>query len=532
MSSSSILADDQSDWSDATLDNVAVLLESLNDDDWDATKASPERPDIPSIEGPIETVPVMVTPLSVEGPCSLLMDWFPNLNGNEVVVENVAYPQPAYPRRQTCLESITSIGSSGAYVAGPFDPTTNLFEHSLDQPSSTLSQDDPNEVLESGFAAVAFTAAMSSSSFLPDEQYDWGDATLDYVDVLLESLNDDDWDATKASPERPDNPPIEDSIEPSPVLVTPLSGERPCHLFMDWFPNLNGNAVEVDIGASPLPAYPQRQTCLKSTTPTGWFPPGIYVDGPFATTKYPFDHGLDQPLPTDPDAMDAFVTSSESYEELDLKSPAKLTAKKTSVSGETPQLQTCKICSPIGLVSPSKVGGKTLSNVRQTLRKRKSSSTMNSSDHESFASGERDAHMTTMEDSKRPVSTKRRVQRSDPDIKEYITPKKEDVLFGRGGKSNNHPGNLCYRERVVVEQPNYQALPNRKKRIFSQMIVDWVHQDCKGRFVKKDKYGWFEVTLRAALKKVSQALRENHTEEGKRHKKEKSRQKSKQIGGK
>jgi hypothetical protein len=230
--------------------------------------------------------------------------------------------------------------------------------------------------------------------------------------------------------------------------------------------------------------------------------------------------------------MDVSVTFSESYEELDLKSPPKLPAKKTSVSAETPQLQTCKFCIPSGLVSPSKVGGKTLSNVRHTLRKRKSSYTMNSSDHDSFASGERDAHMTTMEDSKRPVSTKRRVRRSDPDIKEYITPKKEDVLFGRGGESNNHPGNLDYRKRIVVEQPKYQDLPNRKKRIFSQEIVDWVHQDCKGRFVKKDEYGWFLVTLPAALEKVSQALRENHTEEGKRQKKEKSRQKTKQIGGK
>jgi hypothetical protein len=232
-----------------------------------------------------------------------------------------------------------------------------------------------------------------------------------------------------------------------------------------------------------------------------------------------------------PDAMDVSVPSSESYEELDLKSPPKLTAKKTSVSVETHQLQTCKFCIPSGLVSPSKVGGKTLSNVSNTLRKRKSSSKMNSSDQESFASGKRDAHMSTMEESKRPVSTKRRVRRNDPDIKEYVTPKKEDVLFGRGGKSNNHPGNLSYRERVVVEQPNYQALPNGKKKKFSQMIVDWVHQDCKGRFVKKDKYGWFLVTLPAALEKVSQALRENHTEEGKRQKKEKSRQKSKRIGG-
>jgi hypothetical protein len=416
-----------------------------------------------------------------------------------------------------------------------------------------------------------FTAAMSSSSFLDDDQYCWGDATLDDVAIFLECSTDQDGDGTKASPERPNTPPIENPIEPVPVMVTPLRGERPCRLFMDWFPNLNGNEVEVDNGAFPQPAYPRRQTCVESIASIGWVPSGTYVDGPFDPTTYPFEHDFLQPSSTlcqndtnevmesgfaavafedttaaspqhicfrprtdsnVPDAMDVSVTCSESYEELDLKSPPKLPAKKTSMSVETPQLQECKICGPTGLVSPSKVGGKTLSNVRHTLRKRKSSSTMNSSDDEPFASGERDAHMTTMEDSKRPVSTKRRVQRSDPDIKEYITPKKEDVLFGRGGKSNNHPGNLGYRKRVVVEQPNYQALPNRKKRIVSQKIVDWVHQDCKGRFVKEDKYGWFLVTLPAAIEKVSQALRDNHTEEGKRQKKEKSRQKSKQIGGK
>jgi hypothetical protein len=416
-----------------------------------------------------------------------------------------------------------------------------------------------------------FTAAMSSCSFLADDQYYWGDAFLDDVAIFLECSNDEDGDATKASPERPDTPSIEDPIESVPVMVTPLRGERPCRLFMDWFPNLNGNEAEVDNGAYPQPAYPRRQTCLESITSIGWVPSGTYVDGPFDPTTYLFEHGLDQPSSTlcqddpnevleseftamafdnttaaspqhicfrprtdsiVPDAMDVSVTSSESYEELDLKSPLKLPAKKTSVSGETPQLQTCKFCIPSGLVSPSEVGGNTLSNVRQTLRKRKSSSKMHSSDHESFASGERDAHMITMEDSKSLVSTKRRVRRSDPDIKEYITPKKEDVLFGRGGKSNNHPGNLDYRKCIVVEQPNYQALPDGEKRIFSQKIVDWVHQDCKGRFVKKDEYGWFLVTLPAALEKVSQALRENHTEEGKRQKKEKSRPKSKQIGGK
>jgi hypothetical protein len=411
---------------------------------------------------------------------------------------------------------------------------------------------------------------MSSSSLLVDDQYYFGNFTSDDVAVQLESSNDEDGDATKPSPERAHTPPFEDSIEPVPAMVTPLGGERPCPLFMDWFAILNGIEVEDDIGAFSLPASPRRQTCLESTTSIGWVPSGTYVDGAFDPTTYLFEHGLDQPSstlcqddPNDvlesgfpaiafvdtaaafppptyfprtdlfvPDGMDVSVPSSESYEELDLKSPAKLPAKKTSLSVEIPQLKKCMICSPTGLVSPSKVGGKTLSNVRHTLRKRKSSSTMNSSDHESSASGESDVYRSTMEDSKSLVSTKRRVRRSDPDIKEYVTPKKEDVLFGRGGKSNNHPGNLEYRNRIVVEQPNYQALPNRKKRIFSQTIVDWVHQDRKGRFVKEDEYGWFEVTLPAALEKVSQALRENHTEEGKRQKKEKSPQKSKQVGGK
>jgi hypothetical protein len=139
-----------------------------------------------------------------------------------------------------------------------------------------------------------FTAA----SLLVDAQYYFGNVTSDDIAVLLESSNDDDGYATNVCPERPDTPPLEDSIEPVPVIVTPLRGERPCRLFMDWFPNLNGNAVEVDIGASPVPAYPRRRTCLESTTSIGWVPSGTYVDGPFDSETYPFEDGLDLPSST------------------------------------------------------------------------------------------------------------------------------------------------------------------------------------------------------------------------------------------
>jgi hypothetical protein len=85
-----------------------------------------------------------------------------------------------------------------------------------------------------------------------------------------------------------------------------------------------------------------------------------------------------------------------------------------------------------------------------------------------------------------------------------------DILCGRGGKSNHHPGNKRYRQVVSEMKTMYRSTEAKTvKTDLSRAIVDHV---CSygGRFVKKDeKTGQYYLLSKAeARKKTSQALRE------------------------
>jgi hypothetical protein len=85
-----------------------------------------------------------------------------------------------------------------------------------------------------------------------------------------------------------------------------------------------------------------------------------------------------------------------------------------------------------------------------------------------------------------------------------------DILCGRGGKSNHHPGNKKYRQVVSEMKNTYRSTEARKSKTdLSRAIVDMV---CEygGRFVRKDEpSGRYYVLSKAeARKKTSQALRE------------------------
>ncbi len=89
-------------------------------------------------------------------------------------------------------------------------------------------------------------------------------------------------------------------------------------------------------------------------------------------------------------------------------------------------------------------------------------------------------------------------------------PNDSDVLCGRGGLTNHHPGNIRFREFVAEEKSRYVGLGNSKKEktYFSEHILRTVH-NYGGRFLKKDKAGkWFVVDNDVARTKCSQALRE------------------------
>eukprot|EP00978_Attheya_sp_CCMP212_P007610 scaffold17576_cov46-Attheya_sp.AAC.2 len=87
-----------------------------------------------------------------------------------------------------------------------------------------------------------------------------------------------------------------------------------------------------------------------------------------------------------------------------------------------------------------------------------------------------------------------------------------DVLCGRGGETNHHPGNVRYRTLVKQHQRDYLAAKRRDKPRIARLIVQEV-RTAGGRFLKKDSAGtWRDVGSGKAREKTSQALREGAPE--------------------
>ena len=128
--------------------------------------------------------------------------------------------------------------------------------------------------------------------------------------------------------------------------------------------------------------------------------------------------------------------------------------------------------------------------------------------------------------SKSSVETgRKRCRRKEPVEKEYVTITDKDVLLGRGGYCHHHPGNKSYRKLILENQKLYKKLENNEKTALSMKVVAQV-KESGGRFLKRDEdaleqmyYIVHDVTARL---KVSQALREDHTPDGRRLKKERT----------
>lgn len=85
-----------------------------------------------------------------------------------------------------------------------------------------------------------------------------------------------------------------------------------------------------------------------------------------------------------------------------------------------------------------------------------------------------------------------------------------DVLCGRGGRSNHHPGNKRYRQVVSEMKASYKTIGSKAAKTgLSRAIVDHVY-NYGGRFLRMDgktsKYHVLSVI--EGRKKTSQALRE------------------------
>jgi len=94
------------------------------------------------------------------------------------------------------------------------------------------------------------------------------------------------------------------------------------------------------------------------------------------------------------------------------------------------------------------------------------------------------------------------------DVTNSINPTEDDVLFGRGGYTNTHRGNINFREEAQKLRPWYESSTKEEKFVISQMLIESVKN--KGhRFLEKGNDGmWHEVIGNGARKKASQALRE------------------------
>lgn len=90
-------------------------------------------------------------------------------------------------------------------------------------------------------------------------------------------------------------------------------------------------------------------------------------------------------------------------------------------------------------------------------------------------------------------------------------PHKNDVLYGRGGGTNHHPGNKRYRIMVECRKVDYVSSKRLDKPLVAlEIIREWRAQDPPGRFLKMDEHTglWNDVGDKKAREKTSQALRE------------------------
>jgi hypothetical protein len=89
-------------------------------------------------------------------------------------------------------------------------------------------------------------------------------------------------------------------------------------------------------------------------------------------------------------------------------------------------------------------------------------------------------------------------------------PRDVDVLCGRGGLINKHPGNIIYRRVVEYNKAFYSNVQKKHRILVSQSIVQsMLNFGC--RFLASgtnDVTSWTEIDFKKAVQKTSQALRE------------------------
>jgi len=104
--------------------------------------------------------------------------------------------------------------------------------------------------------------------------------------------------------------------------------------------------------------------------------------------------------------------------------------------------------------------------------------------------------------------SKKKKKKREIDEGHVCVPTDDDVLFGRGGYTNSHPGNIRFREKALELRPVYERSSKEEKFKISQILLDSIMSD-GARFLEKGQDGeWHQVKGNGARKKASQALRE------------------------
>lgn len=93
----------------------------------------------------------------------------------------------------------------------------------------------------------------------------------------------------------------------------------------------------------------------------------------------------------------------------------------------------------------------------------------------------------------------------------FRKPGLHDVLSGRGGSVNAHPGNIQFREWVSIRKTEYNLAKNKDNKANICMDVIQKVYNLGGRFLGRDPSSsgwWVELEEERIMAKVSQALRE------------------------
>lgn len=112
------------------------------------------------------------------------------------------------------------------------------------------------------------------------------------------------------------------------------------------------------------------------------------------------------------------------------------------------------------------------------------------------------APSTTKKKKKKP---KRVIDFSTP-----IEPTEGDILFGRGGDINKHPGNVRFRKKARELAPSHEACGDSKEEKYkvSVVLVDCMKAENRRFLAKGPDRLWYKVLGNGIRKKASQSLRE------------------------